>query len=253
MVIINYAKYLIISAIFLSESCIFGIPELPSFLRLCSKSDPNLKQCLIDSIESLRPLMAKGIPEFGIPSCEPLIIPQIVLDQGRGPVSIKSTYRNIEVFGPTKFFIKNAKIDIDKNRCKFKLFLPELTVKTNYTMSGKILMMPIVGSGLSFGNYTDIDAVVTMKANRIEKDGEQFFNIAECVIDFDIRDARLRFENLFNGNEELGDAINLFLNDNWKTVADEIKPVLEDRLAEIFKRFSNKIFHKYPIKTLFPE
>lgn len=49
-----------------------------------------------------------------------------------------------------------------------------------------------------------------------------------------------------------GDAMNLFLNDNWKSVANEIKPVLEDKIADLFKKFSNKIYHKYPLNTLLP-
>lgn len=53
--------------------------------------------------------MAKGIPDFGIPSCEPLIIPEVVVDQGNGPVAVKSTYKDIEVFGASKFLIKNVK------------------------------------------------------------------------------------------------------------------------------------------------
>lgn len=46
--------------------------------------------------------------------------------------------------------------------------------------------------------------------------------------------------------------MNLFLNDNWRNVANEIKPVLEDTIADIFKKFSNKIYHKYPLSVLLP-
>lgn len=49
-----------------------------------------------------------------------------------------------------------------------------------------------------------------------------------------------------------GEAMNLFLNDNWRNVANEIKPVLEDTIADIFKKFSNKIYHKYPLSVLLP-
>lgn len=50
----------------------------------------------------------------------------------------------------------------------------------------------------------------------------------------------------------LGEAMNLFLNDNWRNVANEIKPVLEDTIADVFKKFSNKIYHKYPLSVLLP-
>lgn len=47
--------------------------------------------------------------------------------------------------------------------------------------------------------------------------------------------------------------MNLFLNDNWKQIADEIKPVLEDSVAILCKKFANKIFHKFPLEIIFPK
>lgn len=46
---------------------------------------------------------------------------------------------------------------------------------------------------------------MTMKAKRIEKDGETYYNIQDCYIDFNIGNAQLQFDNLFNGNKELGE------------------------------------------------
>ncbi|XP_060517811.1 protein takeout-like isoform X2 [Cylas formicarius] len=206
-----------------------------------------------ESIETLRPLLVDGIPEFDIPSIEPLIIPEVIIDQGNGPVSVKSIYRDINVHGPSEFVIKNVRFDFDKDKVKVKIWFPWLQVNTNYSMDGRILMMPIKGSGLSYGNYTDIDATVSMKAQRLQKGNETFYNIKDFFVDFNIGKASLFFDNLFNGEPQLGEAMNLFLNDNWKSVSKEIKPVLEDTIAKIFKKFSNKIFHKYPIRVLFPE
>ncbi|XP_050309722.1 protein takeout-like [Anthonomus grandis grandis] len=239
--------------LFLLLNYVYGKSKLPSFINICHKSDPNIKQCLINSIESLRPFLANGIEELGIPSCEPLVISEVLIDQGNGPVSVKSTYKNIKVFGPSEFLLRNVKINLDKDRFKIKLFIPKLNISTDYTMDGKILMMPISGSGASTGNYSNVEAIMTMKAKKIQKDEETYYNIEDCYVDFNIGHAELHFDNLFNGNEELGASMNLFLNDNWKSVVNEIKPVLEDRIAGIFKKFANKIFHKYPISMLFPE
>jgi len=49
-----------------------------------------------------------------------------------------------------------------------------------------------------------------------------------------------------------GNAMNLFLNENWETIVKEVKPVLEDTLADMFKTFSNNIYHKYPLDSLLP-
>lgn len=54
-------------------------------------------------------MLNNGIPEFGIPSIEPLIIPEVVLDQGSGAISVRSTYTNVKVFGPSQFKLKSVK------------------------------------------------------------------------------------------------------------------------------------------------
>lgn len=53
--------------------------------------------------------MFSGIPELFIPSCEPLYIPEIVMNQGnKGSVSVQSIYRNIRVYGPSQFVLKSV-------------------------------------------------------------------------------------------------------------------------------------------------
>lgn len=80
-----------------------------SFLKVCHRTDPKLNDCLKQSVENLKPFLKTGIPEFGIPSCEPLEIPEVILDQGTGAVSVRSTYTDIKVFGPSEFTLKSVK------------------------------------------------------------------------------------------------------------------------------------------------
>lgn len=127
-------------------------------------------------------------------------------------------------------------------------------MQANYTMQGKILMLPILGSGLAFGNYTEIDVITTIQGEHYEdpKTRKAHFRVLDFYCDFDVGHASIHLDNLFNGDETLADAMNLFLNDNWKTVAAEMKPGLENTVAKLFKNFSNKIFSKYPLDTLLP-
>ncbi|CAH2009024.1 unnamed protein product [Acanthoscelides obtectus] len=226
--------------------------NLPSYFKVCRRSDPNLEKCFKNSANELKPLLVKGIPELSIPSCEPLLIPEVVIDQGTGAVSLKSVYKDIKVYGPTQFMIKQVVVDFDKDRMKIKIFLPHLRVECKYLIDGRILMMPISGNGMSNANYSDIDATAIVRAERVKKDGDIYYNIKDFFVDFTIGHASIQLDDLFNGDEDLGRAMNSFLNENWKQVANEVKPVLEDNLAIIFKKFANKIFHKYPIKVLLP-
>jgi len=66
----------------------------------------------------------------------------------------------------------------------------------------------------------------------------------------------LQFINTFTNNVYLitwfyllaGEAMNTFLNDNWRHVAQEFKPILEETIGDLFKKFANKLCHKYPIE-----
>lgn len=45
--------------------------------------------------------------------------------------------------------------------------------------------------------------------------------------------------------------MNKFLNDNWRDIFEEMKPVLFDTYAKIFKNLMNNVFTKIPYKNLF--
>ncbi|KAL6428596.1 hypothetical protein ACFW04_007905 [Cataglyphis niger] len=228
--------------------------NIPPFLKICHRNDPNLNECVKQSVNSLRPYLKTGIPALQIPPCEPLRVPQIEISQAVGPISITSTYTDIEVQGGTNFTLKSVKIDIDKDRVRLKLYLPRLEMIAHYNMNGRIMLLPITGNGLARGNFTDIEVIATVQGERYQsqKTGEIHYRVVDFYVDFDVGNANIYLDNLFNGDGTLSNAMNLFLNDNWKVVAAEIKPALENTVSDIFKTFSNKIYSKFPLDTLLP-
>nr|CAD7595306.1 unnamed protein product [Timema genevievae] len=227
--------------------------RITPYLKICSRSDPKLNQCIMESVEILRPYLVTGIPELDIPSCEPLCIPQIVINQGKGAVSVESTYNNIKLYGPTNFALKYVKLDLDNDRVRIKLSLPFLHMTADYSLDGRILMLPITGSGKSHANYTDIDVSCNMLGEVIsKKDGKKHFNVKDFKVKFDIGHCSLHLGDLFHGDQELGDTMNMLLNDNWKNLAEEIKPTLENTISSLLKNMSNNIYRKYSLDELLP-
>jgi len=47
--------------------------------------------------------------------------------------------------------------------------------------------------------------------------------------------------------------MNRFLNENWRTVAGELRPALEDTIGDILQGVANKVFSAYPINKLLPD
>ncbi|XP_077269061.1 protein takeout [Temnothorax americanus] len=228
--------------------------DIPSFLKICHRNDPKLNECVKQSIDLLRPYLKAGIPALKIPSCEPLRVPRIEISQSAGPVSIRSTYTDIEVQGGTSFILKSVKVDVDDNRVRLKLYLPRLKMNASYNIKGNILMLPINGNGLMRGNLSDIDVISTVQGERYQsrETGETHYRVTDLYVDFDVGQANIHMDNLFNGDSTLSNAMNLFLNNNWDIVEAEIKPALENAVSEIFKTFSNKIYSKFPLDTLLP-
>lgn len=50
----------------------------------------------------------------------------------------------------------------------------------------------------------DIEATITMKAERIHKNESTFYNIKDFYVDFNIGCASILLEDLFNGDKDLG-------------------------------------------------
>lgn len=59
------------------------------------------------------------------------------------------------------------------------------------------------------------------------------------------------FTNLFNGNKDLGDNMNRFLNDNWKDIFGELRVPIQNSFAEVVKNTMNSVFMQTPYKKLF--
>lgn len=60
-----------------------------------------------------------------------------------------------------------------------------------------------------------------------------------------------KFDNLFNGNKQLGDEMNKFMNENWLDVAKDTKPSFDETLDRVFKQNLDNLFEKVPYDEIF--
>lgn len=63
----------------------------------------------------------------------------------------------------------------------------------------------------------------------------------------------LRLDGLFNGNKALSDNMNLFLNENWQIILQELKPAVRTTLSQIIASIFNSVFDKVPYQELFKD
>lgn len=134
----------------------------------------------------------------------------------------------------------------------FKLKLPQLYVTGRYIIDGKILSLPIKGSGRFTGNYTNGIGDVKLSLEQINKGGATYLRVKKMTIKITVAKGTTNLENLFGGNKQLGLVINESINNNFDLYAREIIPLIERSLAKRFIAIGNKIIERYTEEQLFP-
>lgn len=123
-------------------------------LKQCNKNDPNLTECIRQTIESMRANLTHGIPELLIPPCEPLQIPEIRITQNAGAIRMDSEYSNVIIYGLSNFTLRDIHVDPVKKNCRADLWFPMLKMTSNYLLQGKVLLMPLMGNGTASSNFS---------------------------------------------------------------------------------------------------
>ncbi|XP_064076889.1 protein takeout-like [Vanessa tameamea] len=209
---------------------------------ICPREENALGRCLRDALNSYIPQLATGVPEYGVPSCEPLFVPSLAIEQTAGPISVTSSYTDVSVRGPSTMRVKDVQVHSAKHEVIATLHIPELRMKGNYNLKGKLLMLPIEGDGKFSAKYDDIDATVTIVLGRKPR-----LNAADALackkldVMFNVKKVSMDLDNLFGGDGDLGNAMNKFLNENWEKLSKELQSPMEDALKDFFKPLADHV------------
>lgn len=91
-----------------------------------------------------------------------------------------------------------------------------------------------------------------MKGHKKQRDGNDYLEFDKMKINLNVGGGDIYLSNLFNGDALLGDATNRILNENSMVFINEITPVLEKALADLFTDISNRITSRFTYEELFP-
>nr|CAD7421574.1 unnamed protein product [Timema poppensis] len=92
---------------------------------------------------------AAGDRKYRIPLLEPLVISELRVDQDSGSRAIGFGFvaKNASLRGMSGVEVNHIRIDFSENICEYHLSFPRLEIDTEYKVEGKILLLPITGSG----------------------------------------------------------------------------------------------------------
>lgn len=199
-------------------------------------------------------MQSTGIPELGVPSIDPLHISALTIQQGRNsPISLTQDFKNIMLTGISETKLVTYKPNLDRYILRTEGITPRVNLAGDYTMTGRILLLPIVGHGKANITMVNLKTVHELIGEPIKKNGQVYIRFKEYNIKLIPARVYLNFENLFNGDRLLGNQMNRFMNDNWELIFNELKGGYEETLSYVFKEVTNKLFTKVPMDTIFPK
>lgn len=179
--------------------------------------------------------MSTGVPSLGVPPIDPLLISALTIHQGRNsPISLKQEFKNILLTGISETKLVTYKPDLDRYILRTEGITPRVNLAGDYVMTGRILLLPIVGNGRANITMVDLKTVHELIGEPLEKNGEMFIRFKEYNIKLIPGRVYLHFENLFNGDRLLGNQMNRFMNENWELIFNELKGGYEETLRLIF-------------------
>nr|UDM59895.1 putative odorant binding protein 8 [Corcyra cephalonica] len=231
--------------------CLYAFGELTSsssvsFISKCSVDD---NKCVKKSTQAAIPIYANGIPELGIESLEPLLIDRV--DASTPNLNLVAS--DLVIDGLRNCIAKKVQIDRKGSSTKMALKL-QCTVELNghYDMKGQILILPIEGKGKVHASIRKIVIAISGEMeDKVGKDGDKFWDIKNWKHTFELKDrCDLNFENLFNGNEVLGQAAREVINSSANEVILEIGPPIITAIVTKIVNSVQALFYNVPIKDL---
>ncbi|KAH8420923.1 hypothetical protein KR222_009836, partial [Zaprionus bogoriensis] len=223
------------------------------FVKVCYRDSPDLNTCARESFNTLKPRLMEGMPELFIPPMEPLRVPEIKMDQDSGAIYLHSTYKNVKITGISKHKLNDLRIDPSQLKFVFSMTFPKLYLESEYSIKGKIMMMPLLGDGNCKLELMNISMQTELYGQEYSKNGASYLKIKDIKVKYDLSNVHIQLDNLFNGDKALGQRMNDFLNENWKSLADEVRPLMNKALVDILRASIDKLFDAFSYDELLPK
>ncbi|XP_055590416.1 protein takeout-like [Uranotaenia lowii] len=229
--------------------------DLPSTFQRCQREESDFDSCLMEAINGAIPQLTNGMSEFGILPIDPLLVNSLTIEQGTSsPINLKQDFKNVKLKRLSQSKVTSIKTDLKKFSIKAEAITPYMEFIGDYVMTGRVLLLPVTGKGFSNITLQGLTTKHELIGEPVKKKDQTYMRIKKYIVKFeDPKLVTVKFENLFNGDKALGDAMNKVMNDNWLLMFNELRGAYEDTFGYIFRDISNKIFLKVPMNKIFLE
>lgn len=239
---------------FVLWSCVANIQsfKFPKDIERCTVGDTDCITRVTNDFISTS--AKKGHSGINLIPIDPLHIPSIAIKQGaESPVNIELKFTDADILGMSDSrFYKIDGFQADATgKYELNVKAPVLYLVGPYTISGRVLVLPIQGEGNSNTTLIEPDLTMTFDGKSVKRNNQEYLQIENAKLKFTVKKIIFDFQNLYNGDKVLGDSTNKFLNENWNDIFQEIKANVFDAYALITENVLRNVFNKVPYNDLF--
>ncbi|XP_060835524.1 protein takeout-like [Rhopalosiphum padi] len=218
----------------------------------CHISDLEFDECVRSGLQSAIPQLATGIPSLGLHKMDPLRISRLGIDQGTPSIKLKLNFKDLDIINMRSLIIKKAIYDPVNFSMSIESEAQQpIVLQGLYEMNGQILVLPIIGNGQCKISLENFKLTGILQMTQTLKNGSIFLGVQDLSWKFTTSRIHIWFDNLFNGNKALGNHMNIFLNENWQELFDEMQSAFEQALSSAFIGIIQKFFNQVPLKQIF--
>ncbi|XP_034485823.1 protein takeout [Drosophila innubila] len=245
---------LLISSLYCISSLVHAT-DLPAGITKCSITD---EKCLKNSMNYVLKNHAKtGIKQLGLVPLDPLHVKKFSLGKNpKSPVSIDLTFSNADLLGLGEAQVKKVSPftrDLSQD-IEFDMVSPKIALKGPYSIEGKVLILPIHGSGKAEIILEQCKVHANVKLKGVSKGQHQTYaEVVDVKLNLDPSHVSYRFTGLFNGQKAPSDTFHALVNENWREIFTELKEDICTATGLIFKSILNNTLRKRPIEQLFTD
>ncbi|GLV40312.1 uncharacterized protein CBL_07092 [Carabus blaptoides fortunei] len=220
--------------------------NLPSYFSQCSKTDANLNDCLLANTKTAWPTMVNGDSVYHIQPMNPLRVPFIHVDIDG---NLQGNLSNTVIDGMQDVDFQEIKLDLAKNRLDLTFLIPRLTFIGDYEVDGRLLLVPIKGSGPANITFINMLTNYFLEYDIKEKRTKQYIHVKNSAMKYTVT----RVYSYFSGYETLGIDFNKVLDENWEAVNEEVGANVGNAIGEIFTQILQSFFKKVSLNELFSD
>ncbi|XP_072748631.1 uncharacterized protein [Anoplolepis gracilipes] len=215
------------------------------------KRNSNYSTCLKIALEEAWPRFVKGLPEFDFPSLEPFAYKYGKLVFNRNGMYGEGIMTNCTASGLASVDFLDVRTHFldDMFHLKLDALIPKILSYTYF--NGEVNLSGMRVSGTGQFNLTVNEIKITCHITGHVKNDTwtvEHFRILSAII----KKAKIHLWDFFDGNKELNNILEDFLNEYWPSIYRVVAPAMFELLDPTLTDISNRLFSKTSFSKVFP-